>query len=59
MPGQTSLQGAGGAGSLTPGSSGSPTLPSLDQPHFTCPRRPNLGREGRSISLRANHFQVY
>ncbi|XP_017147364.1 protein argonaute-2 isoform X2 [Drosophila miranda] len=29
-----------------------------DMPVFTCPRRPNLGREGRPIVLRANHFQV-
>lgn len=27
-------------------------------PVFTSPRRPNLGREGRPIVLRANHFQV-
>lgn len=32
------------------------TQPEL--PVFTCPRRPNLGREGRPIVLRANHFQV-
>lgn len=25
---------------------------------FNCPRRPNLGREGRPIVLRANHFQI-
>jgi eukaryotic translation initiation factor 2C len=25
---------------------------------FSCPRRPNLGREGRPIGLRANHFQI-
>lgn len=25
---------------------------------FTCPRRPNIGREGRPIGLRANHFQI-
>ena len=25
---------------------------------FNCPRRPNLGRDGRTIVLRANHFQV-
>ena len=25
---------------------------------FTCPRRPNLGREGRPIVLRANHLQI-
>ncbi|XP_037052468.1 protein argonaute-2 isoform X4 [Bradysia coprophila] len=29
-----------------------------DLPVFTCPRRPNLGREGRPILLRANHFQI-
>ena len=40
-----------GSGSLTPPGDGS-------QPHFLCPRRPNLGREGRPIMLRANHFQV-
>ncbi|KAI9578856.1 hypothetical protein GQX74_009674 [Glossina fuscipes] len=34
----------------------STTQPEL--PVFTCPRRPNLGREGRPIVLRANHFQV-
>ncbi|XP_046622418.1 protein argonaute-2 isoform X3 [Neodiprion virginianus] len=27
-------------------------------PVFSCPRRPNIGREGRPISLRANHFQI-
>ena len=32
--------------------------PSPDQPLFMCPRRPNIGREGRVIVLRANHFQV-
>jgi len=25
---------------------------------FNCPRRPNLGREGRPIMLRANHFKI-
>lgn len=29
-----------------------------DLPVFVCPRRPNLGREGRPIVLRANHFQI-
>uniref|UniRef100_A0A182MMT6 Protein argonaute-1 n=1 Tax=Anopheles culicifacies TaxID=139723 RepID=A0A182MMT6_9DIPT len=33
-----------------------PAPPEL--PVFTCPRRPNLGREGRPIVLRANHFQI-
>uniref|UniRef100_T1GSU4 Argonaute 1 n=1 Tax=Megaselia scalaris TaxID=36166 RepID=T1GSU4_MEGSC len=35
-----------------------PTAPQPELPVFTCPRRPNLGREGRPIVLRANHFQV-
>lgn len=26
--------------------------------HFVCPRRPNVGTEGRPIMLRANHFQI-
>lgn len=29
-----------------------------EPPHFQCPRRPNLGREGRPIGLKANHFQI-
>lgn len=32
--------------------------PTADLPVFSCPRRPNLGREGRPIGLRANHFQI-
>ena len=39
--------------SLTPPGNSSP-----DGPIFKCPRRPNLGREGRAILLRANHFQI-
>uniref|UniRef100_A0A6A7FRX8 Protein argonaute-1 n=1 Tax=Hirondellea gigas TaxID=1518452 RepID=A0A6A7FRX8_9CRUS len=31
-------------------------LPEL--PTFVAPRRPNIGREGRLITLRANHFQI-
>lgn len=27
-------------------------------PVFICPRRPNLGTEGRPIMLRANHFEI-
>ncbi|GFQ68100.1 protein argonaute-2 [Trichonephila clavata] len=29
-----------------------------DLPTFVCPRRPNLGTEGRPILLRANHFEI-
>lgn len=32
--------------------------PPTDPPVFQCPRRPNLGREGRPIGLKANHFQI-
>lgn len=32
--------------------------PPPDLPVLTCPRRPNLGHEGRPITLRANHFQI-
>lgn len=28
------------------------------QPVFMCPRRPNLGTDGRAITLRANQFQI-
>ncbi|UYV61609.1 AGO1 [Cordylochernes scorpioides] len=31
---------------------------SPEVPMFICPRRPNVGTEGRPISLRANHFQI-
>ncbi|KZC11542.1 Protein argonaute-2, partial [Dufourea novaeangliae] len=27
-------------------------------PTFSCPRRPDIGREGKPINLRANHFQI-
>ncbi|KAF0286701.1 Protein argonaute-2 [Amphibalanus amphitrite] len=74
QPGQTALPAAGSVGppaGMTPvtllhaaGSSApsavAPTAPALlaDMPIFSAPRRPNLGREGRSIQLRANHFQI-
>lgn len=45
--------GAAGAMSLV-----SPAAPLADLPTLTCPRRPNLGHEGRPIMLRANHFQI-
>lgn len=32
--------------------------PPAEPPMFQCPRRPNLGREGRPIGLKANHFQI-
>ena len=31
---------------------------SPENPIFFCPRRPNIGREGRPILLRANHVQI-
>lgn len=62
--GSTTGGGATGATSqaVTLAGSGSGGLatgpPPSEPPHFTCPRRPNLGREGRPIGLRANHFQI-
>lgn len=36
-----------------------PVVPSAPElPVFICPRRPNLGTEGRPIMLRANHFEI-
>jgi len=32
--------------------------PEIGPPVFVCPRRPNIGTEGRIITLRANHFQI-
>ncbi len=32
--------------------------PEIVPPVFVCPRRPNIGTEGRIITLRANHFQI-
>ncbi len=52
------LPGLPGAGGNAGGLSGPPGGPTGDQPIFACPRRPNLGREGRPIMLRANHFQI-
>lgn len=48
------------AGNVTPSLTGVVATPPAppDLPVFTCPRRPNLGREGRPILLRANHFQI-
>ncbi|XP_023934046.1 protein argonaute-2 isoform X4 [Bicyclus anynana] len=44
---------------VTSGSLVSPAAPPPpDLPVLTCPRRPNLGHEGRPIMLRANHFQI-
>ncbi|XP_047533189.1 protein argonaute-2 isoform X1 [Vanessa atalanta] len=50
-PGVTS--GTGGLSLVSPAAPPPPELPVL-----TCPRRPNLGHEGRPIMLRANHFQI-
>ncbi|KPJ08712.1 Protein argonaute-2 [Papilio machaon] len=45
--------GAGAMALVPPAAAPPPDLPVL-----TCPRRPNLGHEGRPIMLRANHFQI-
>lgn len=41
-----------------PMASATPQAAAPELPMFVCPRRPNLGREGRPIMLRANHFQI-
>lgn len=46
LPGGVPVQ--GGAGELS----------QVVLPQFSCPRRPNVGTEGRPILLRANHFQI-
>lgn len=45
--------GQGAVSLVSPAAAPPPELPVL-----TCPRRPNLGHEGRPIMLRANHFQI-
>ncbi|XP_077291861.1 protein argonaute-1 isoform X12 [Arctopsyche grandis] len=50
--------GSVGGGSGTLGLVPANPQPTADLPVFSCPRRPNLGREGRPIGLRANHFQI-
>ena len=59
-PLQTGGNGGNGTSSiLPPGGIGLGVKPpSPEQPLFICPRRPNIGREGRAILLRANHFQI-
>merc|ERR1719422_1414325 len=52
-PGATSLGGSTTVGTPTTG-----LPPSPETPLFVCPRRPNIGRDGRPITLRANHFQI-
>ncbi|XP_060520779.1 protein argonaute-2 isoform X2 [Cylas formicarius] len=42
----------------TTGTSLTTVSPPAEPPVFQCPRRPNLGREGRPIGLKANHFQI-
>lgn len=44
-------------GALTP-ITGLAAPGSPEAPLFVCPRRPNIGRDGRPITLRANHFQI-
>ncbi|KAL0268325.1 UNVERIFIED_CONTAM: hypothetical protein PYX00_010313 [Menopon gallinae] len=60
-PGPVGPPGAvGGPGGMVMAPAGGSHLPSAppDLPTFSCPRRPNIGREGRPIMLRANHFQI-
>ena len=53
-PSGSGASGGAGSGGGSAGGSGSSSSP----PMFDCPRRPNLGTEGRPITLRANHFQI-
>lgn len=46
---------AGVAGAIVPVVS---PPPALNLPNLPCPRRPDIGHEGRHITLRANHFQI-
>ncbi|KAM3967538.1 protein argonaute-1 [Aphomia sociella] len=52
-PAPGAATGTGTMGLVSPVAAPPPDLPVL-----TCPRRPNLGHEGRPIMLRANHFQI-
>lgn len=60
VPSTASATGATTPG--TPAGAGAMSLvspaPLAELPTLTCPRRPNLGHEGRPIMLRANHFQI-
>ena len=47
-----------GFGGATTSSSGSKSISPENPPIFYCPRRPNIGREGKPIILRANHVQI-
>ena len=47
----------GGNGSGGNGNGGEPQAGPI-MPTFVSPRRPDVGHDGRSISLRANHFQI-
>ena len=49
--------GFGGNGSAA-NSGGSKSISPETPPIFYCPRRPNIGREGKQILLRANHVQI-
>ncbi|XP_040566297.1 protein argonaute-2 [Lepeophtheirus salmonis] len=56
----TTTTGAGGGSSGEATTAPSPPfmLPGGDAPIFVCPRRPNIGKEGKHIMLKANHFQI-
>lgn len=65
MPGPPGQQPIGPPGAMpmpgaVPGgaAAGPSGLEVVQPPLFVCPRRPNIGSEGRIITLRANHFQI-
>lgn len=50
---------SGSTGGLAALTLASPTAaPPLNLANLPCPRRPDIGHEGRHITLRANHFQI-
>lgn len=54
----TPVGGNGGGNGNGSGSSGGDTHSGPIMPTFVSPRRPDIGHDGRCISLRANHFQI-
>jgi eukaryotic translation initiation factor 2C len=60
-PGQPPIGPPGAMGLPIPGvgvPGAGPSTIEMVPPVFVCPRRPNIGTDGRIITLRANHFQI-
>ncbi|XP_015790047.1 protein argonaute-2 isoform X3 [Tetranychus urticae] len=56
-PGAVGTIGGGGNGNAC-GNGNSGSNGNGRDPAFICPRRPNIGTEGRPLLLRANHYQI-